>query len=233
MAYGALVAPPPGEVAVLAGGGGGGGGPHGGGRGGGGGGGDDDGESTEFLRLLNSVEQASVIEDWAARSRIYKMTDHPEVSELHADNLDECAAHPPSLEYIHLHPPHLDPPPWRVALHSRARHPICVRLAAMHEFDTSGSGPRGRRMVLGLFQEDEIRALAGAEVSHASGLVVSTMLVYPAELNNEDSVLSLRMMHALHLLADAIETPLDMSPLRESGKAAPWLASLVGEPDDE
>ena len=102
----------------------------------------------------------------------------------------------------------------------------------MRDFDTSGSGPRGRRMVLGLFQEDEIRALAGAEVSHANGLVVSSMLIYPAEINNEDSVLSLRMLHALHLLAEEIETRLDLTPLREAGKAAPWLASLVGEEED-
>ena len=102
----------------------------------------------------------------------------------------------------------------------------------MRHFDTLGSGPRGRRMVLGLFQEDEIRALACAEVSHANGLAVSSMLIYPAELNYEDSVISLRMLHALYLLADAIETRLDMSLLRESGKAAPWLASLVGEEED-
>ena len=87
-------------------------------------------------------------------------------------------------------------------------------------------------MVLGLFRDDEVKALACAQVSHANGLAVSSILIYPAELNNEDSVLSLRMLHALHLLADAIETDLDMSLLKESGRAAPWLASLVGEEED-
>ena len=85
-------------------------------------------------------------------------------------------------------------------------------------------------MVLGLFQDEEVRAVAGAEVSHASGLVVSQLLVYPAELNNEDSVASLRMIHALHLLADAIETPLDLSRLEGRLGLAP---SLLGEMDDE
>ena len=103
----------------------------------------------------------------------------------------------------------------------------------MREYDTAETGPRGRRMVLGLFQDDDVRALAGAEVSHASGLVVSSLLVYPAELNNEDSVTSLRMIHALHLLADAIETPLDMSPLRSDDKVFSWLEQVVTEVDEE
>ena len=100
VASGALAAPPV-ELAVLAGGGGGGGNGRSGGRGGGGGGGDDDGEASEFLRLLNSVEQASVIEDWAARSRIYKMTDQPELRGLHNDHLDECACLPACSQCCH------------------------------------------------------------------------------------------------------------------------------------
>ena len=62
---------------------------------------------------------------------------------------------------------------------------------------------------------------------------VSSLLLYPSELNNEDSTTSLRMIHALHLLADAIESPLDMSPLRESEGTASWLGQLVSEEADE
>ena len=192
VASAALSAP---AVSVAYGGGDGGHGGHGRGGGGGGGGGGDDDETAEFLRLLNSAEQATVLDDWVGRSRIYKMTDDAELRAAHTAHLAE--------------------------------------LEAMTEFDTSGSGPRGRRMVLGLFQEESVRAIAGAEVSHASGLVVSSLLLYPAELNNEDSTTSLRMIHALHLLADAIESPLDMSPLRESGETATWLGQLVGEEADE
>ena len=141
----------------------------------------------EFLRLLNSAEQASVCDDWVSRSRIYTMTDDPELRAAHSEHL------------------------------------VC--LEAVKEFDTTESGPRGRRMLLGLFQDDEVRAMAGAEVSHASGLVVSSLHVYPAELNNQDSTASLRMVHALHLLADAIETPLDLTHLRE--EAPRWLEQLV------
>ena len=154
---------------------------------GGGGGGDDDADASEFLRLLNSAEQASVCDDWVSRSRIYKMTDDPELRAAHSEHL--------------------------------------IGLEAVKEFDTTESGPRGRRMLLGLFQDDEVRAMAGAEVSHASGLVVSSLHVYPAELNNQDSTASLRMVHALHLLADAIETPLDLTHLRE--EAPRWLEQLV------
>ena len=192
VANAALSAP---AVTLAYGGGDGGSGGHGRGGGGGGGGGGDDDETAEFLRLLNSAEQATVLDDWVGRSRIYKLTDNSELSRTHSAHLAE--------------------------------------LEAMTEFDTSGSGPRGRRMVLGLFQDESVRAIAGAEVSHASGLVVSSLLLYPSELNNEDSTTSLRMIHALHLLADAIESPLDMSPLRESEGTASWLGQLVSEEADE
>jgi len=175
---GTLFAAPP-EVKRLAHGGGNDGGTGWNGGGGGGGGGGDDDDSSEFLRLLNSAEQASVLEDWTMRSRIYKMTDDAKLKEAHMAHIAE--------------------------------------LETLVEFDTSQSGTSGRRMVLGLFRHDEVRAVAGAEVSHAAGLVVNNLLVYPAELNDEDSTTTLRMMHALHLLADAIETPLNLSPLRESG----------------
>jgi len=112
-------------------------------------------------------------------------------------------------------------------------HEHVDELEWLREFNTSESGPRGRRMMLGLFRDGEVRALCGAEVSHASGLVVSSLNIYPAELNDVDSTTSLRMVHALHLLADAIETPLDLSAIRESGKATSWLEQIVREGLDE
>jgi len=137
-----------------------------------GGGGDDDGGS-EFLRLITSCEQAVVLDDWVARSRIYKMTSKKDLRELHTAAIDEYEA--------------------------------------LRDYNTSEPGATGRRMLLGLFgEEDVLSALASAEVSHASGLVVSRLAMYPAELNHEDSTASLRMVHALHLLADAIDTPLDL-----------------------
>ena len=168
---------------------------HGGGGGGGGGSGDDD-DASEFLRLLNSAEQASVLQDWTARARIYRMTEDPELKATHTNHLGE--------------------------------------LERLVEFDMAETGSNGKRMLLGLFQDDEVRALAAAEVSHANGLVVSSLNVYPAELNDPASTASLRMVHALHLLADAIETSLDLSPLQEEGRASTtWLAPLVTEADEE
>ena len=183
------------EQLEFGGGGGGGNGGSFGGGGGGGGGGDSDDESSEFLRLLNSAEQMSVVDDWAARSRIYKMTDDAEIKAMHTAHLAE--------------------------------------MEALREFDVDETGPKGRRMVLGLFRDDEIRAVSAAEVSHASGLCVGSLLVYPAELNDEDSTTTLRMMHALHLLADAIETPLDLSALEDQRAGDSLLESLVSELDEE
>ena len=162
---------------------------------GGGGGGGDDGDSSEFLRLLNSAEQASVLDDWCSRSRIYKMTDDPQLKALHGEHGAE--------------------------------------LDLVMSFNMSETGPRGRRMLLGLFRDDQVRALAGAEVSHSAGLVVSSLTVYPAELNDPDSTASLRMVHALHLLADAIETPLDISAIRQTGTVAPWLEHLATDSLDD
>lgn len=56
-----------------------------------GGGGDDDGGS-EFLRLITSCEQAVVLDDWVARSRIYKMTSKKDLRELHTAAIDEYEA---------------------------------------------------------------------------------------------------------------------------------------------
>jgi len=142
-----------------------------------GGGGDD---SSEFLRLLNSAEQKVVLEDWAARARIYRMSDNDELRSAHAKAIGE--------------------------------------MDALADFDTTGPpGESGRKMVLGLFAEEQIKAVAGAEVSHESGLVVTSLIVYPAELNDPDSTAAIRLIHALYLLADAISTSIDMSPVNQDG----------------
>lgn len=146
----------------------------------GGGGGGGGGGSSEFLRLLNVAEQHEVLDDWSARSRVYKMTDNADLIAAHAEAIQE--------------------------------------MEELRAFDTTGPpGESGRKMVLGLFQEDNICAVAGAEVSHAAGLVVSSLIVYPAELNDAKSTAALRLVHALYLLADAIDTPLDMRPVNEDG----------------
>jgi len=147
---------------------------------GGGGGGGGDGSSSEFLRLLNAAEQASVLEDWVSRTRIYRMTDTEDLVTAHTEAL--------------------------------------VEIEELQNFDTTGpSGEGGRKMVLGLFKDDNISGLAGAEVSHEAGLVISSLIVYPAELNDPSSTAALRLIHALYLLADAIDAPLDMSPVNAEG----------------
>jgi len=62
-------------------------------------------------------------------------------------------------------------------------------------------------MMLGFSRNDKFLAVAAAEVSKASGLIVTNICVYPRELNDPDSTVNLCMFHALRLLADAIEVP--------------------------
>ena len=83
------VTPSGGAVLDSGGGGGNGGSGFGRGGGGGGGGGDDD-EASEFLRLLNSAEQVSVLNDWVGRSHIYKLTDESSLKALHVEHLTQC-----------------------------------------------------------------------------------------------------------------------------------------------
>lgn len=112
---------------------------------------------------------------------------------------------------------------------AEAHGTLVTDLEALESFDTAESGPDGRRMLLGLFDEEQLWALASAEVSRSTGLVVSNLCVYPAELNNEDSTAALRLVHALHLLADAIETPIE---LKEGCHAAMGDLLAEGRPGD-
>jgi len=165
--------------------------------GGGGGGGDGDGGASEFLRLINAAEQGTVLEDWAARSRIYKLTAREDLSRAHVDAIND---------------------------YEDLRH-----------FDTTNSGADGggRPMLLGLFAEDQLAAMASAEVSRSSGLIVSRIVVYPAELNDADSTASLRMVHALYLLAEAIETPLNLGEYASIAEEATALWEVGEGPADD
>ena len=68
--------------------------------------------------------------------------------------------------------------------------------------------------MLGLFDDEQMWAVASAEVSRATGLVVSGLCVYPAELNNDDSTVARRLIHALHVRAAAL--PLASPPARRA-----------------
>ena len=152
-----------------------------------GGGGDEGGE---FLRLLSTAEQKEVLNDWIHRTRIYKMTDNLKLSEAHAGSLTELEdlsslVNPRSKPFLACN---------RLLTSS----PIsAITTAPVQDFETYG--PDGRRMLLGLFDASQLWAIAFAEVSRADGLKVSTLCVYPAELNDPGSTAKLRLVHALHV----------------------------------
>jgi hypothetical protein len=122
--------------------------------------------------LLSPAEQAVIIDDWAARARIYKMTDNPALRKKHVESLPE--------------------------------------IEALKDFDILKRGPNGARMILGLSRGDKFVSLAAAEVSKSAGLLVTSICIYPAELNDADSTVPVHMVHALRLLAEAIEVPLEI-----------------------
>lgn len=71
----------------------------------------------------------------------------------------------------------------------------------------------GRRLSLGLFQGDDVRAIATAEVSTTAGLVVQRLAVHPAELHHTGSTAYARMLQGLNCLAEKIEVELSLDEL--------------------
>jgi hypothetical protein len=73
----------------------------------------------------------------------------------------------------------------------------------------------GRRLSLGLFEEDHVWAVAVAEVSVRNGLQVRSLAVNPSQLHVADSTAYQRMLHGLRRLAQEISVKLDLRTLRE------------------
>ena len=164
--------------------------------GGGGDGGDDSGAG-EFLRLLNAAEQGEVLSDWLQRARIYKLTDNTDLAAAHHKAAVDLEALQ-SIVSSACAPSHTS-----ARAHERPRRqsgfPAPHDTSAAASQDISQSGPDGRRMLLGLFDDHQLWAVASAEVSRANGLVVSALCVYPSEINDADSTAALRLVHALHV----------------------------------
>ena len=87
---------------------------------------------------------------------------------------------------------------------------------------TPGLDPQAHPPFAGLFEHTEggsarISALAAAEVSREKGLEVSQLSANPAEVHEAESTATFRMIHALHLLADAIDSPIGfLAPTSET-----------------
>ena len=80
--------------------------------------------------------------------------------------------------------------------------------------DTAGTA-EGRRLSLGLFEDDYVWAVAVAEVSVRSGLQVRSLAVNPSQLHVAESTAYQRMLHGLRRLAEEISVSLDLRTLRE------------------
>lgn len=150
---------------------------------GGGGGGDG-----EVLRQLSAEDWCATLDDWAARTQIYRMSTDDGVRARHADAVGAC------LE--------------------------------MRAFAVGADCGRTRRLGLALLGETLVGeprtvALVTATLSRTDGLAVSGLAVHPAELNEEGSTAELRMLHALHVLADEIEMPLEVAGVA-AGRPKLW-----------
>ena len=73
----------------------------------------------------------------------------------------------------------------------------------------------GRRLSLGLFEDERVWAVAVAEVSVRNGLQVRSLAVHPSQLHVAESTAYQRMLHGLRRLAEEIEVKLDLQALRE------------------
>mmetsp|Transcript_108408 Transcript_108408/g.192005 ORF Transcript_108408/g.192005 Transcript_108408/m.192005 type:complete len:473 (-) Transcript_108408:224-1642(-) len=101
-----------------------------------------------------------------------------------------------------------------------------ARIEALRGFETSPSFAENRsgRMVLGLFDKDEVWAVAAGEVSRSKGLVVCHLCINPVEVNHlfdegatdlDDSGAVQGILSALDELAENMDMPLDITPLHE------------------
>ena len=158
------------------------------------------GDSDEYLRLLNPAEQAELIEDWTARSRVYRMSNDDEVVGQHTTALETLAQ------------------------------------MAMWDEGNKAAQAAGvdapKRVALGLFAPGQVCALATAELSQDTGLVVHGLVVNPGELSVRDSTAALRLLHGLRSLAEAISVPLTAGPLKEVNGGRYWLAHSLLHRDD-
>jgi hypothetical protein len=139
--------------------------------------------------VLKQGEQLEVLNDWIARSRVFAMSDDPEVAALHTAAI--------------------------------------VELEALKAFSEAGKeipGTADRRMVFAYVdQYDKVHAFAGAmvravpdkNVNLQPNLRVTSVVVHPAELNNEDSTTWLQLKQGLELLVWTIDMTLDNTPISE------------------
>merc|ERR1719326_1072207 len=89
-------------------------------------------------------------------------------------------------------------------------------LKAFSAATSRAEGYSDRKMVLAYVdQDDKVHALAGAMVSAVKGLIVHSVVVHPAELNNQDSKAWFGLKHGLELLAVTIDVKLDNTPISQ------------------
>jgi hypothetical protein len=114
-----------------------------------------------------------------------------------------------------------------------------AELEALQDFARAGKevvDSTDRRMVFAYVDEDDkAHALAGAKV-RAVGLlphlIVESVVVHPAELNNENSTTWIRLKHRLELLTTTIDMKLDKTPIAEDPLPVCVRISRLQEDDE-
>ena len=98
--------------------------------------------------------------------------------------------------------------------------------------DSDGESEHGRRLSLGLFEEEHVWAVAVAEVSVRRGLQVRSLAVNPSQLHLTDSTTYQRMLHARRcmsgrgLVREAASQPMP----HHVPPGVPWSSQLVPQP---
>jgi hypothetical protein len=91
-------------------------------------------------------------------------------------------------------------------------------IVEMRELRSLTPSAGARKVVLALFQGGEVTALAGGAVSYDVGLVLSSIIVHPATLNDPQSNNAFKILVAARVFAKVLELQVDMSPLKKDGR---------------
>ena len=101
--------------------------------------------------------------------------------------------------------------------------------------DSDGASEHGRRLSLGLFEEEHVWAVAVAEVSVRRGLQVRSLAVNPSQLHLTDSTTYQRMLHARRcmsgrgLVREAASQPMP----HHVPPGVPWSSLLAPQPSPQ
>jgi len=156
-----------------------------------GGGGDNGDGGNSLVRLIGTEQQAQILGDWIAQTRLYKMSSQFGGDEAVTRRHEEALK---ALEELSKF---------------KTTKGIETGTHTLYHSD-------GLRMLFALYDHKERVVGIAAMGVNDKGLTLRRIAINPTEVNNEDSVASLRVVLALRLVAQSMKVPLDDASLNLS-----------------